>query len=383
MESEGELPKMGDAEISRVLGHIYDTALDPEKWVDAIRAACEYLDCGAGILAVIDVLNLDSTIVKSWGYDPAYLPSLNETAKSNGMLRPSLRYKIGEVGILADAMPHEVYYETENYKNWGKPQGIVDIMQVILERTPTSAAVLGFARHEKHGRLDEATRGRLAVLAQHARRALLIGKTIDLQRIETEALFDTLNGLKTAVLLVDPDMHLIHANASGHALLKDAAVLRLKDGTVQARDGKAGAALVETVRTGCRDETALSAQHTPVLLRSGKGERLQAHVLSLRSGVRRRAGQSGAAAAAIFVASVAVKFPQPIQALSGVYRLTKAEMRVLHVILEVEGVAAAATLLGVSQATVKTHLHNIFRKTGTSRQTELMKLAAGYQSPLA
>jgi DNA-binding CsgD family transcriptional regulator len=34
-------------------------------------------------------------------------------------------------------------------------------------------------------------------------------------------------------------------------------------------------------------------------------------------------------------------------------------------------------LLGISQATVKTHLHNLFRKTGTRRQSELVKLVAG------
>jgi DNA-binding CsgD family transcriptional regulator len=34
-------------------------------------------------------------------------------------------------------------------------------------------------------------------------------------------------------------------------------------------------------------------------------------------------------------------------------------------------------MLGVSQATVKTHLNNIFRKTGATRQSELIKLVAG------
>lgn len=36
-----------------------------------------------------------------------------------------------------------------------------------------------------------------------------------------------------------------------------------------------------------------------------------------------------------------------------------------------------ADLLGLSQATVKTHLQNVFRKTGTKRQSDLVKLVAG------
>jgi DNA-binding CsgD family transcriptional regulator len=43
----------------------------------------------------------------------------------------------------------------------------------------------------------------------------------------------------------------------------------------------------------------------------------------------------------------------------------------------VAGVRELAKLLGVSQATVKTHLHNLFRKTGAKRQGELVKLVAG------
>ena len=39
-------------------------------------------------------------------------------------------------------------------------------------------------------------------------------------------------------------------------------------------------------------------------------------------------------------------------------------------------------MLGVSQATVKTHLQRVFGKTGAARQSELVKLIAGYMSPL-
>jgi len=31
----------------------------------------------------------------------------------------------------------------------------------------------------------------------------------------------------------------------------------------------------------------------------------------------------------------------------------------------------------VTQSTVKTHLHNVFRKTGKKRQSDLVKLVAG------
>jgi DNA-binding CsgD family transcriptional regulator len=59
------------------------------------------------------------------------------------------------------------------------------------------------------------------------------------------------------------------------------------------------------------------------------------------------------------------------------HSLTTSEMRVLEAVLRVNGVRAQAELLGLSQATVKTHLHNLFRKTGTNGQSDLVKRVVG------
>jgi DNA-binding CsgD family transcriptional regulator len=41
-----------------------------------------------------------------------------------------------------------------------------------------------------------------------------------------------------------------------------------------------------------------------------------------------------------------------------------------------------AETLGIGESTVKTHLKRLYEKTGTRRQAELVKLYAGYTSPL-
>jgi DNA-binding CsgD family transcriptional regulator len=66
-----------------------------------------------------------------------------------------------------------------------------------------------------------------------------------------------------------------------------------------------------------------------------------------------------------------------LEAIAKRYSLTTSEARVLEAVLKVNGVRAVAELLGLSQATVKTHLHNLFRKTGTNRQSDLVKRVVG------
>lgn len=57
------------------------------------------------------------------------------------------------------------------------------------------------------------------------------------------------------------------------------------------------------------------------------------------------------------------------------YGLTPTEARVLRAVVEeTGGVRAIAAAIGLSEATVKTHLHHLFQKTGSRRQVDLVKL---------
>ena len=102
-----------------------------------------------------------------------------------------------------------------------------------------------------------------------------------------------------------------------------------------------------------------------------------AHVLPLTSGKRKQTGIAHAAVAAVFIRKTAPDAPPPLESIAKLYKLTASEIRVLDALLKVDGVKAMAEMLGVSQATVRTHLHNVFQKTGTRRQSELVKLVAG------
>jgi DNA-binding CsgD family transcriptional regulator len=85
----------------------------------------------------------------------------------------------------------------------------------------------------------------------------------------------------------------------------------------------------------------------------------------------------------VFVRKVTLALPSPLELLAKLYRLTASEVRVLQGIVSIGNVPATAKALGVAQSTVKTHLHHVFEKTGTSSQSELVKLVAGAASPLA
>ena len=105
-------------------------------------------------------------------------------------------------------------------------------------------------------------------------------------------------------------------------------------------------------------------------------------MLPLTGGERRRAGANYAAACAVFVREAALDAPSGPGVIASTYKLTPTELRVLLAIVDVGGVPEVAEALGVAESTVKTHLGRLYGKTGAGRQADLVKLVAGFSSPL-
>src|SRR6185436_16229325 len=93
------------------------------------------------------------------------------------------------------------------------------------------------------GMVDDAMRHRLALVAPHVRRALFIGKTIESKQAEAATFADILDGLNTALLLVDAGGRIGHVNAAGDEMLNAGDFLRSTGGRLAAADAEVDAAL--------------------------------------------------------------------------------------------------------------------------------------------
>jgi DNA-binding CsgD family transcriptional regulator len=251
-----------------------------------------------------------------------------------------------------------------------------------LEKSATGCALFTVFRRMSDGFVDDEMRRRFALVVPHVRRALLIGKVIDLKTVEAAALADSLDTLTSAMFLVDGTGRIVHANASGHVMVANANVVRAPNGRLGATDPAADQALLDSFTASGGGDAMLGRRGIAVPLRARNGERYVANVLPLTSGARRRAGVSYAAVATVFIHKAALDLPSPPEAVAQEFRLTPAELRVLFAVVEVGGVADVAEVLGLSEATVKTHLQRLFQKTGTARQADLVKLVAGYTNAL-
>ena len=94
----------------------------------------------------------------------------------------------------------------------------------------------------------------------------------------------------------------------------------------------------------------------------------------LRRSIGRSAEQR--TVAAVFVSNAADPPRLPADAMALLYDLTPAETRVFELVVAGKTPAEISALLGVTLATVRTHLARVFDKTGCTRQADLIAMAS-------
>jgi DNA-binding CsgD family transcriptional regulator len=215
-----------------------------------------------------------------------------------------------------------------------------------------------------------------------SRRAIAFGNLLDVRRSEEAALADTLDGMAAGFFLVDSLRRLMHANASGRAMLSRGDVLHIIGEKLSPVDREARKTFARNFAVADPGSAPSTIKAMAMPLPARDGERWMAHIRPLTPGSGREAGAGYSSAAAIFVRRVALDFVSSLETLVETFRLTPAEARVLGAVMEWGGVPEASRALQLSETTVKTHLRHIFEKTGTRRQTDLIKLAACFANPL-
>jgi DNA-binding CsgD family transcriptional regulator len=368
--------------VSTLIGSIYDASLDPTLWPQVLQRIAEFVGGPAAALYSKDSVRKTGNVFYQSGVESQFIQSyFDKYVRLDPFTTTRYFFPVEHVISTKDIMRHEEFYQTTFYKEWAQPQGWSDFVSASLEKSATVYSECGIFWHERAGITTEDACRKMSLLIGHVRRAVTISKVIDLHKVEAAELADTLDGLASAMILVDAAGRIVHANAVGHTMLADGTPVRASGGKLVAADPAADRALRAIFANAKVGDSAVGMTGVAVPLSAPNGERYIAHVLPLTSGARRKAIVAYSAIAAIFIRKAALEVPHPLEVLASTYKLTPAEMRVLMMIVDVGGVPEVAPVLGVSETTVKSHLQRIFAKTASVRQADLVKLVASYTGP--
>ena len=373
---------LGETEqFSTLVGKIYDATLDPALWISALEKIVGYVGGDAGVLTSRGVSQRVASAAHIFNGDEAWAKAYDRTyIKLDPTYVGFNLAAIGDAVSTTDILPYEEFLKTRFYREFAAPQSYVDSVGILIDRSATSVTILCVPRGARFGLVDEAAKRRARLVAPHLRRAVTIGREIAFQSARAEDLSRKLDEVGAGYFLIDAEGRLLHANAAGVGMLDGDIPLRAVRGRLTASSPETAARLRQVFAAAAQGDLALGEPGLAIPLVAESGERFAANVLPLTSGAR-LAGGFGRAAAAVFVTRASVDAPSPPQMLSGAFKLTPTELRVLLAIVDVGGVPDVAAALGLARTTVRWHLKTVFAKTGATRQADLVKLVAGYASP--
>jgi DNA-binding CsgD family transcriptional regulator/PAS domain-containing protein len=375
---------LSPAYLSEIIGYIYDCSLDPGKWSDTLTALRRELNFQNAVLSLLALssgemlLNITSGIAQAWlDRIPEY--SVDVIDQWGGLEKLQNLY-LDEPAVLSRVNPRENWATNRYYVEWAKPQGIVDVLAIVLARDSATVGSVGFGRHEGAGEISAREVQIARLLVPHLQRAVAISRLLEIKTVAVGAFERVLDTVTAGVLLVGVDLNLVYANRVAETMLEKGAPVRAKKGIVETSSRGATAALAVAVSQASHKESAIGRKGLHIPIRQAGCQASVLHVLPLQNGQLRPRLVPGATAA-IFVTPVA-KPLLPRAALASLFDLTGAELSVLEHMVDGRTVIQTAQALGISVSTVRTHVLHLFEKTGAHRQTDLVAVATSFTLPL-
>jgi len=183
-----------------------------------------------------------------------------------------------------------------------------------------------------------------------------------------------LNTLAAGVLAVDAQRNLLRGNSVGDRLLATAEGISLKDGRIVCWRPQ------DEVELGRAIDRALAAsepaEHNVAFVQIERPDGKRPLAL-LVGRLPADPASGGLPAAVLYVRDPDASLSVPPELLIHAFRLSPAESRVVAELVGGKSPQEVAVELELSLNTVRNHLKQAFRKTGTSRQSELVSLVLG------
>ena len=372
-DNQFEMKTNPQDQLSTLIGDIYDVSLSTDRWPTLLQRLSETL-AEAGISLFVRDLKAEEVPNPSADIMDPELAEAGEkyhlTIKVSSAQPAQSATGEGIAGDKVHAPGGDLVHAAG--ESLAPPESIV--LGCFISRDKPAGSLVAIQYSEKRDPAAPWDAAMLRRLAPHLRRAFDLHKQYLTLNVQRAATIRVLDHLPVGVLLVDPRGRVLTMNTCAKAMVAEA------DGLAVDRSG---------VRADSRQETATLRALIRAAADAGNGENGDASgALSLSRPSMRRPfwalvtslrghladEEATPAIVALFVSDPERQYQVPAEVLERFFGLTPAEIRLLEALVNGMSLEDAADEFQLSKNTLRTQLHQIFRKTQTSRQAEVIKL---------
>jgi len=361
---------VGEDDFSRLVGQIYDAAVDPAGWHGALTDVCRHFRAENIVVYYVDRKKNETPFILSLGMPSTVLKEYNEYYISIDK-RVGFQYENPSIRTSVDYMHiEESEIDKSEYYDW--IHRILGTRYYLGSRlfsaTGPIAGVVALQRTKRQGHADIGEAKIFDRFAPHIERALDIGMKLEGANLAAETAFGAIDRLKTAVVVLARDGRILSMNEAAEGIIGDA------DGLYGGADGLRGAS--STDRSALQNAIAgVVRDGTPSSLVMARPSGKRAYILSISSAPASLAiWARDIPSVLIFISDPESVAVPPLEQIIALYGLTITEAGLARALVAGVSLKDYAEQKKRSMHTVRWHLKQIFSKTYTIRQAELIRL---------
>jgi DNA-binding CsgD family transcriptional regulator len=363
-----------DERVLAVIQVLYDAALDETIWPKALQDLVDFTHSqGASFWTLESSKQPHLPIFRTFNFDDRFINAYLESMVPSD---PTVQYLVHhpDEPIVHDGIViSERDKELHPYYDWQSRQSDIHFRMVGQTRpTPTVQAGVALHRTRKVGRYEPEDLERFALIHGHLERALAIGIRLGSLNAREQCTTALLDRNPAAILLLDQHKCIVYANRSAEALRSSTDGIRLsRNGIVLARkpDNDKLQTLIAGVLSGA-GLPGVSGSVMRALRPSGK----RAYGILVTPIASCPGLTAFRPAVCIIITDPETRTSLPSDRLRGAFGLTEAEAMLAALLATGEELRFAAARLGITYGTARARLAEIFQKTETRRQSELIRV---------
>jgi DNA-binding CsgD family transcriptional regulator len=350
--------------LSDTVGAIYECVLRPEGWQPMLVTLAEMLGAGSGFLGVTTARAMSGPLFTLG------LPS-HEEVERHAPYNPLLP-------IMATLAPCRSFVVSRDYgldqlrrtrfhRAYLGPRGDLDAIWFVLSTEGDEFGQLGLITQSGRPPITPEEAAGLELIVPHLRRAFELSGLLGRTQLAAATYATALDQLDAPVLILDATRRIDFANARAAQEMEAGRVFHLRGGALQ----------------GATDEVEALLRR----LAQGPGHAFEGMIATTKGGERllfavALDGQGAERRLLLVLRDPRQDTRNPIAIAARSFGLTAAQVQVLAFLAQGNTPEEIADILGLSMATVRSHLSALFHRTGTARQAELVARTLSLASPL-
>jgi len=361
--------------ISELIGALYEAVACPAQWNEFLVRAAQAFDCDKAAIVLVGSGTEKPSISLTTGMDPEAMKDYNAYYGPKNPVVSTIidvTRRAGSLELLGRSLnPGREYEKSEYYNDWGRKYGVYHVVHGVGAGEDGSITGLSVKRPKAGGPLEEEALELMALLTPHLKRVVHIHHELERLRLNNRAAQAGLDMAETALIATDGQGRVIFFNETAEILFQRGDGIRLRDGRLSAPDYEVAAALRESIKRAADTGAGRGIYPGGVMLAPRIAlDPLHITVVPFHSSYVFTAERP---CALVLISDTSAKLSSRQNTLSHLYGLTPAECRLCDLLVDGLELVTAADKMHITANTGRFMLKNIFRKTGTRRQSHLLR----------